>query len=308
VQGTAFFVTITLAKLSPAFAHWVQLPGSRLVMGWLLLIFLPIALLVEVGIFSLFGTTPGKALLNVIVTTVDGRRPSVTQYLQRQLGVYWFGFAAGLPIVSLFTMAHQHARTKSGRLVRYDEGKFIVKTDKLGMIRALMLAAVALFFVGSALQNMARTSGNELQIGSTWVNQITGRSVAIPNGWIHKEEMNNEKQPFHVFSGPGYGVSVIFAKQDLPPNMKFDQYLNVWGMTVKEKMKLSFPGQPVSFGTFEAVTLTGTMTDDKSQRIHATLVKRPQQVWLVVMVSDKGKDPASEPALKLRALLIQSIG
>lgn len=302
----SFVVAFALARFSPAFGLWIQRPGSEYAFGWLLL---PLVLLVEVGIVALFGTTPGKAVLGVTVTTVGAQRLTAAQYLQRQLGVYWYGFGTGFPLVSLFTMARQHGRLKAGRQAGYDEGKFNVKAPKLGALRALsaVVVVVGLLFVNAALQQISKSSERSYYSGTTWINQVTGKSVAIPSGWIHEEQKNDEKQSIHIFSGPDYGVYVVFAKEDVPPNMELETYLDAWVAAVSSNMKLSMPGQQTLVGARQAVTLTGTMADDRTQRVHATLVKKGRQVWRVVILSNSGKEPASEHPLKLQALLFQSI-
>jgi len=303
---TSFAAAFALSRFSPAFSLWIQRPGSEYAFGWLLL---PLVLLVEVGIVALFGTTFGKALLGVAVTTVGAQRPTAAQYLQRQLGVYWFGLGTGFPLVSLFTMARQHGRLKAGRHARYDEGKFYVKAPKLGVLRALsaVVVVVALFFVNAALQQVSKSSERSYYSGTTWVNQVTGKSVAVPSGWIHEEQKNEEKQSIHIFSGPDHGVHVVFAKEDIPPNMELEDYLNAWVAAVSGNMRLSTPGQQSLVGTRQAVTLTGTMADDRTQRVHATLVKKGRQVWRVVILSNSDKEPASDHPMKLQALLFQSI-
>ena len=266
-------------------------------------------MLAEVGIFAIFGNTPGKALLGVSVTTVGAQRPTPTQYPHRQLGVYWFGLGTGFPLVSLFTMARQHGRLKSSGHARYDEGNFNVKAPKLGVIRALsaVIVVAALFFVNAALQQMSNASDRSYYGGITWLNQVTGKSVEVPSGWIHQEQMNDEKQPVHMFSGPDYGVIVVFAKEDVQPSLDFDSYLNAWVTAVQGDMKLSLPGVPSLVGAREAVTIKGTMSGDRTQRVNATLVKKGGQIWRVVILSTSGKEPASEQPIKLQALLLQSI-
>lgn len=302
----SFAAAFALSRFSPAFGLWIQRPGSEYAFGFLLL---PLVLLVEVGIVALFGTTLGKALLGVTVTTVGAQRPSATQYLQRQLGVYWYGLGTGFPLVSLFTMARQHGRLKAGRQAGYDEGKFNVKATKLGALRALsaVVVVVGLFIVNAVFQQISKSSERSYYGETTWVNQVTGKSVAVPSGWIHEEQKNDEKQSIHIFSGPDHGVYVVFAKEDVPPNMELEAYLDAWVAAVSGDMRLSVPGQQTLVGPRQAVILTGTMADDRNQRVQATLVKMDRQVWRVVILSNSGKEPASEHPMKLQALLFQSI-
>lgn len=303
--STSYVVAFALSRYSPAFGLWIQRPGSEYTFGWLLL---PLVLLFEVGIVAIFGTTLGKALLGVTVTSVDAKRLTVAQYLQRQLGVYWFGLGTGFPLISLFTMALQHGRIKSGRHARYDEGKFNVRASKLSAARALSAAVlvVALFFVNAILLQMSKSSEREYYGGSTWVNPVTGRLIAIPGGWVYQEQKNDQNQVVHSFSGPDYGAYVVFAKEDMPPEMDFNSYLNAWVKAVSGDMRLSLPGQSTFVGTREAVTITGTMVNDRTQLVRATLVKKGRQVWRVVILG-KEKDSLTWDSFKLQALLFESI-
>ncbi|MBN8510307.1 MAG: hypothetical protein J0L57_17080 [Burkholderiales bacterium] len=112
----------------------------------------------------------------------------------------------------------------------HGEGKFNVKAPKLGVARALsaIVVVVVLFVVNAAIQQASKSSDRSYYSGTTWVNQITGKSVSVPSGWIHEEQKNEEKQSIHVFSGPDYGVYVVFAKEDVPQNMDLDDYLSAW--------------------------------------------------------------------------------
>jgi hypothetical protein len=223
--------------------------------------------------------------------------------------VYWYGLGTGFPLVSLFTMARQRGRLKAGGHARYDKGGFNVNAPKLGFIRGVAATAIVagLFVVNAALQQMSRESERSYYSGSTWTNEVSGKPVSVPRGWLHELQQNEEKQSIHVFSGPDYGAYVVFAKEDAQPAMNLETYVNVWVAAVQSTMRLSTPGQRVLVGSHEAVTITGTMTDDRSQRVHATLLKKGRQMWRVVILSSSGNEPASEQSMKLRDLLFQSI-
>ena len=100
------------ASYSMDFALWIQEPGSEYAYGWMLM---PVVLLVECCIYGVFGSTLGKAILGIKVVTVSAHKASFGQYGRRLLGVYWGGLGTGFPLVSLFTMAHQHGRFRRGK-------------------------------------------------------------------------------------------------------------------------------------------------------------------------------------------------
>lgn len=140
----SLIVAFVLLLTYPGFEIWIKQPGNEYIFGWLLM---PFVLLFEAGVFAVFGNTLGKALLGVIVITVDAQRLTAGQYLDRQLGLYWYGLGTGFPLVSLVTMTRQYGRLKSGSLARYDEGSFNVKASKLGVLRY----AIAIFVLACIL-------------------------------------------------------------------------------------------------------------------------------------------------------------
>ena len=139
-----------LAPMVPGLLPWLERPSAQI---FLALYLLPLVLLVEAGIFAGFGTTPGKALLGIVVMTLDGERPSAAQYLRRQLGVYCYGFALGLPVISLIAMAAHGLALQQGEPTPYDAGRFTVRERRLGRARVLALVGLgcALAALGLAL-------------------------------------------------------------------------------------------------------------------------------------------------------------
>lgn len=303
---TAFLVAYAIASFSPSFALWIQKPGSEYVFGWLLT---PLILAIEGVIFGSFGTTVGKGLLGVKVTTVSAHRPTMSQYFQRQVGVYWYGLGTGFPLVSLFTMARQHGRLKAGKQAGYDEGRFNVKAPKLGAVRtiAAVVVVAALLFANAVIQGMSRDSERSYYSGTTWTNEVTGRSVAVPRGWIYENQQNNEHQTVHIFSGPDVGGYVVFAKEDVHPSLELSDYASAWISAVNGTMQLNPPGQPTFVNRRPALRISGSMADDRTQRIDAMLVKNGRHVWRVILLGMSGREPASPEALKLQELLFASI-
>ncbi|MET1113920.1 MAG: RDD family protein [Comamonas sp.] len=123
----------------PGFALWFQRPFSP----WLLtLCLLPLGLLVEAGIFARAGTTPGKALLGVVVMTLDGQRLTGLQYLQRQLGVFWYGHAMGLPLLFLTALASHGLSLQQGAPTPYDTNRFTVRSRRTRQVPLLVFGCI----------------------------------------------------------------------------------------------------------------------------------------------------------------------
>ena len=303
---TSFAASFALSSVSLPFALWMQRPGSEYAFGWLVL---PLVLLIEAGIFAVFGSTPGKALLGVSVISMDSRRLTGAEYLRRQLGVYWYGLGTGFPLVPLFTMARQYSHLKAGRSAGYDDGRFRVTARKLNVLRVVLAVfiMVGLLLVNAVLRQMSNASDQAYYAGSTWVNPVTGKSVSIPSGWVHQEQKNTDQQPIHIFSGPTHGIYAVFAKEDLPSNMDLDTYADAWIRAVRSQMRVAKTGPQTIVGSYPGVVLTGSMADDRTQLVQATLIKKGRQVWRVVLLSNSGKDPAPQAAVKLQGLLFASL-
>lgn len=82
---TAFLVSYILAATYLEFYFWMQEPGSEVLFGWLII---PLVLLVEAIIYGVCGTTLGKAILGIKVTTVSAYKVTFSQYARRLVGTY----------------------------------------------------------------------------------------------------------------------------------------------------------------------------------------------------------------------------
>ncbi len=301
-----FAISYAIASQSTAFALWIQKPGSEYLFGWFVA---PFVMVAEAGIFGLFGTTLGKAMLGVKVINVDGQRITAMQYLKRQLGVYWYGLGTAFPFVPLFTMARQHGRVKAGKQAGYDEGRYNVKAKKLSVVRFIfvVIAIFLLLAVNGALQQMAKSSDSAYYTGTNWKNEVTGKTVSVPAGWIYQRDKNSENQTYHLFSNPDQGMLMVFAKEDAAPGLQLGTYINLWVAAVSNSMVLYPPGQDLFVNGREAVNISGHVKDDLTQKVNATVVRKGQQMWRVVILATEGKSPQTDAAVKLRKQFFDSI-
>jgi formylglycine-generating enzyme required for sulfatase activity/uncharacterized RDD family membrane protein YckC len=162
---TVFLVIVLLAPVSPGFAQWLQKPGSDYALGFLVT---PLLLVVEAVVFAFFGTTIGKWILGIHITTTLGKTPTFFEYLSRQFGLYWYGLGTGFPLISLFTMARQRSRLKSGRAATYDAGQFQVTAQRIGAVHYVVATGViaALVFVNALLSLPWTASNKSLEVAT----------------------------------------------------------------------------------------------------------------------------------------------
>lgn len=199
---TVFLVAFFLAPLWPGFALWLQQPGADVALGFLVI---PLVLVIEAGIFGLFGTTLGKGLLGIHVKTSTAQKPSFSEYLSRQHRVYWYGLGTGFPLVSFFTYVRQYRRLKAGKTASYDEGLFTVTAEKIGFLRSAVAVTVvaALVVINSILQMISsvaeQRSPEVVSVSNNGL--ITEKDVTVSQSSrsIPDVSVNTELQPGSVF-------------------------------------------------------------------------------------------------------------
>jgi uncharacterized RDD family membrane protein YckC len=301
-----YIVAFVLAKFSLSFGLWIQRPGSEYLFGWFLL---PLILLIEAGVFAMFGNTFGKFLLGIRVMQPDGEPISPRQYLRRQLGLYWYGLGTGFPLVPLFTMSRQYWRMRKGHPARYDTGLFEVKAAKMGFERAITatLVVFSLLVINGGLQEWARSRTGSYYVGKSWTNPHTANTVTLPAGWIVEKQNNDDNQPIYVFSGPDAGSMVVFAKESLSEQADLDFYLRIWRVAVADRIKFSGAGEYRQVNGRSILVIEGHLSDDLSQKVAAYLYLRGRQVWRIVVVSASGREVNAKETLKLRDVLLQSL-
>ncbi len=68
--------------------------------------------------------------------------------LNRSFKVWWRGFGAGIPIITLFTLSNADRRLTEDSITSWDqEGGFVVAHEKIGVLR-LVVAVICLVVFG----------------------------------------------------------------------------------------------------------------------------------------------------------------
>lgn len=106
-------------------------------------------LLVEAGFLSLWGTTPGKWLMQVRVRQHSGEKLTYSSALGRALSVWMRGEGFNIPIVCLFTYLTAYNRLREKGITSWDENKsFVVSHSRIGFFRAFIATVILLLFNG----------------------------------------------------------------------------------------------------------------------------------------------------------------
>lgn len=306
ILPVGFATGAVMGSLSMELLLWLQKPLSNLIVNWFLS---PVVMLLEGLIYGWLGTTPGKWLLGVQLLTAQGERPIRSQYLRRQIDVYIFGLGAWLPLVSLLTTLYQYGKLREGEPTGYDRGKFQVLAGKLSGVRlaCTALALTGMFMVNGYFRQESREAHRHYQNGGPWTNQVTGREVMIPSGWSHQQSKNQDKQDVDMFFHPEAGIYAVFAKEVIPVPFELDDYAAAWVKATSGSMSLYVSSEAGSINGQPALVVLGSIARDKSQKVHATLLKRNGTVWRVVLIGTGGIEPDGAEARQLRQALFSSV-
>jgi uncharacterized RDD family membrane protein YckC len=133
-----------LGLVAPQFALNPD-PGNDYLIGMVVLLMWAF---VEPLCLVVFGTTPGKSLLRIRLVYVGAGKLTYGVALSRSLKVWWRGMAAGVPLISLFTLITAYQRLKRNHRTSWDaEGGFIIQHGRVGWWRALLsVLLVFLYF------------------------------------------------------------------------------------------------------------------------------------------------------------------
>lgn len=143
---------------------------------WFGLVILPFAMILNAGIVAVFGNSIGKAVAGIRVGDIRAEAVPFSVLVHRNAGVWWYGLAAGFPLISLFTLWKSSAQLLDNKLVRWDLNNgtrcYAVKSSRVrtwataGLAIVVMLA-VALYStwaadpmraVASAVEEVNRTT------------------------------------------------------------------------------------------------------------------------------------------------------
>lgn len=134
-----------LSGQSGAFALWYSqsaLPG--------LLIF-ALFPFVEAVMLHLFGTTPGKAILALSVTTKEGMRPDFGRLVSRGYLCWFYGLGMGIPLVNLCTIARSRRHLEKNGISGWDarNGLLLVPHQIGGTREAITIIASLVVYFGA---------------------------------------------------------------------------------------------------------------------------------------------------------------
>lgn len=268
---------------------------QRMIAG---VVLLPIALFVDAVVYRIFGNCPGKEMLGVVVRDPAGARLDFKRYLNRNLRVWAAGYALGIPIVSLITMAWQGIRLGDQKPASYDVSPgYRVLAKPIGGWRksgfgAVYVGLLLLFVVGSVLAYQ-RDHGRQvvaLHAVSAWTNPVTGRSAAIGAGWQYTAERTPGGWMLYQFEHGSEATAVLAAHLDGRSGATLAHYVGAFTEGMKRVVRLSGDGRYFSDHGHEAWSGSGTTLGPQPTTWSAEILQVGNGFWLIQSVQ---KTPAA---------------
>lgn len=277
-----------LGRYSVSFVEWLSGPGAG---NWFGILCIPIALLLDALIYRVVGNTPGKALVGLTVGTLGGRPLSLGQYLERNFSMWARGFAFGLPLINLFTMAHQSGRLGKGLQASYDESTgFRVRAKASGLVRKLTFgtAFVSLFVVMAVLNGIEQQDQREAvltaaQKSYSWENPHTRLSAIIDSRWKQAAQPNADGQEIYTFSERADRAVVVFAVEQAP-GFSMDAYVRAFHAHAATDMDFSDAGRFFERDKHLIWQGSGQMQGMASNRLNVQIVQIGSAFWRVVTI------------------------
>lgn len=159
----ALFVIAGVASAIPALAARMPKDPANVSVSDNFLITLTLGVtvvLLEGLLLHLTGTTPGKSLFAVRVTTAEGGRLSLGQSFSRAARAWVLGMGAGLPILTILAPIAGYFRLTARGRTPWDEAMDLrVEHGEMSAGRALVIAGflvMLMLMIGSAVGGMAR--------------------------------------------------------------------------------------------------------------------------------------------------------
>lgn len=116
----AFCVGFVLDLLFPSFLSGPAFEG-RAGVALANIVMLPFVMLLDAVVLAVLETTPGAFCAGFRIQTADRRRVTLPFALRRNLMIYFGGLAAGVPLLSLFTLFSSYRAASANRLTYWDE-------------------------------------------------------------------------------------------------------------------------------------------------------------------------------------------
>lgn len=275
---------VTGMVLGVAAPSVLEMPGFELVLGVLCV---PAAMVFDALLVAWFGNTPGKSLLGLRVGRADGSALTFLQQLRRNLWVWISGFALGLPLIGLLTMARQHRRLKDGQQASYDGDAWRVFAQPVptGRRVAFWLGVVVLILVQGAFEVGRKLDERQAALpevsASTWINPVTGMTATLAPGWQHAQQADGGGGEMHRFLHAG-GKAMLLMRRERLDGMSLASYARAFDESTGDEWALD-EGRMGDFRGALSWSAHGRRQGETT-RMRVRLVQVEDTVWEVTAV------------------------
>ena len=108
--------------------------------------------LLEPLLLSRFGTTPGKWLFGLRVTSPDGRKLTYAEGRERTAYLFWYGIRLNLPFFRLYRLYVSYTDEQQGKALPWEDGSEQTIRDHAGWRFAAAAVLAALLIAGGVLR------------------------------------------------------------------------------------------------------------------------------------------------------------
>jgi uncharacterized RDD family membrane protein YckC len=288
-----FFVGIFLALFFPLILGFVQTIFGGIVFNILML---PLALVLDAILATLFGNTLGKVMLGLKVRNAGGERLNFSHYVRRNFGVWTRGLGLGIPIVNMVVMIIQASRVSDGKPTSYDETPgYRVVSKRIGRFRmALIVSVVCVLFVSlvgfrvyKSLRNQGLIPMEPVQGESwTWKNPITDLSTQVESAWRQPQVRKSEVgDPIYLFIDKNEKASIVLGFES-SADLTVKGYMEAYLAAVKGKMRFKDEGKFHEYRGCPAWEDSGWMNMNSNVNLNVKVVQVGDVFWRVVCLQD----------------------
>lgn len=328
-------VELGLATVSGV-TQWSRQPGNLLLVA---LACFPITLAFDAVVYTVLGNTPGKALLGLRVINFDGKPLNFLAYAQRNARMWFSGYALGLPLLSLFTVAWQAYRLDRGEPAYYDLATcHRIQAYPLSRLHWVAFTCLSLalcaansfaiaFGVSSATQVPAVAAAQAplatsapvvarsapainpdkvKRDGIFWENPLTHKTVVLEPNWTPTAHTDKKGGPVTIFREPS-NRAVLQLTQDRVTLGSLAEYAKAYQKRFARDVKFSGSGYAVYDKGRPVWVMYGNPVSDANQEIRVELTKRGNRIWCLVSVKNPRDMNATWMLYKLRAAIKESI-
>jgi len=323
-----FLIARFLGRHWDAFSQWMSLPGNPLLFTMLCL---PIAMVLDASVYRVAGNTPGKALLGLKVTALDGGALPWAACCRRSLAVWARGLGCGIPVVTFVTMWRRGREVSAGADAAYDaKTGHQVSAMEIGRVRKALFGGlcVGLFAAvpsvpsatvspvadvgslpalkaaaGAAIHARAHIAHVSLSPSpvpppSSWTNPLTGSKATVEGIWRVSSAVDASQTTVYSFTAHDGRTAVMFADQNLP-DLSMGDYVLAYLRSTASTMDLSPPDSVEHFGVSDTWIADGHLNDTPATSVRVELRHIGQSYWRVVIVRPAHVHVADEAVERL---------